>query len=131
MTRTGQESVFIGVNVAQFVTLVPAVFPLTCAVQNYAWGKVGSDSEVAKLVVGGDPLAVIDEGRPYAEVRVAVEVLVLAQTGDLLLLMCVSVLTPGPVSQLGPVCSGRPPRGALFSPSSSQGFDSKVSGSLL
>lgn len=38
--------------------------------QNYAWGKVGSDSEVAQLVVGGDPLAVIDEGRPYAEVRV-------------------------------------------------------------
>lgn len=46
------------------------MFPLTCAVQNYAWGKVGSDSEVAQLVVGGDPLAVIDEGRPYAEVRV-------------------------------------------------------------
>lgn len=45
------------------------MFPLTCAVQNYAWGKVGSDSEVAQLVVGGDPLAVIDEGRPYAEVR--------------------------------------------------------------
>lgn len=43
------------------------MFPLTCAVQNYAWGKVGSDSEVAQLVVGGDPLAVIDEGRPYAE----------------------------------------------------------------
>lgn len=76
------------------MTLVPAVFPLTCAVQNYAWGKVGSDSEVAKLVVGGDPLAVIDEGRPYAEVRVTVEVLVLAQTGDLLLFMTASVLTP-------------------------------------
>ncbi|CAJ1056074.1 mannose-6-phosphate isomerase [Xyrichtys novacula] len=43
------------------------VFPLTCAVQNYAWGKVGQDSEVAKLVVGGDPLAVIEEGKPYAE----------------------------------------------------------------
>lgn len=100
VTRTGQESVFISVNVVQFVTLVPAVFPLTCAVQNYAWGKVGSDSEVAKLVVGGDPLAVIDEGRPYAEVRVTVEVLVLAQTGDLLLLMIASVFTPGPVHQL-------------------------------
>lgn len=46
------------------------MFPLTCAVQNYAWGKVGSDSEVAQLVVGGDPLAVIDEGKPYAEVRI-------------------------------------------------------------
>ncbi|TKS73966.1 Mannose-6-phosphate isomerase [Collichthys lucidus] len=43
------------------------VFPLTCAVQNYAWGKIGVDSEVAKLVVGGDPLAVIEEGKPYAE----------------------------------------------------------------
>lgn len=91
---------FIRVNVVHFVTLVPAVFPLTCAVQNYAWGKVGSDSEVAKLVVGGDPLAVIDEGRPYAEVRVTVEVLVLAQTGDLLLFMIARELTPGPVNQL-------------------------------
>ncbi|XP_037109558.1 mannose-6-phosphate isomerase [Syngnathus acus] len=43
------------------------VFPLTCAVQNYAWGKVGLDSEVAKLVLGGDPLAVIEDGKPYAE----------------------------------------------------------------
>ncbi|CAB1323571.1 unnamed protein product [Coregonus sp. 'balchen'] len=33
------------------------VFPLSCAVQNYAWGKVGQDSEVAKLVVGGDTSA--------------------------------------------------------------------------
>lgn len=46
-----------------------AVFPLTCAVQNYAWGKIGLDSEVAKLVVGGDPLAVVEDGKPYAEVR--------------------------------------------------------------
>lgn len=38
-------------------------------VQNYAWGKVGEASEVARLVVGGDPLAVIDGGKPYAEVR--------------------------------------------------------------
>ncbi|XP_013876728.1 mannose-6-phosphate isomerase [Austrofundulus limnaeus] len=43
------------------------VFPLTCAVQNYAWGKVGLDSEVAKLVLGGDPLAVIEDNKPYAE----------------------------------------------------------------
>ncbi|XP_017288390.1 mannose-6-phosphate isomerase isoform X2 [Kryptolebias marmoratus] len=43
------------------------VFPLTCAVQNYLWGKIGLDSEVAKLVVGGDPLAVIEDGKPYAE----------------------------------------------------------------
>ncbi|KAL6106354.1 mpi [Pungitius sinensis] len=43
------------------------VFPLTCAVQNYAWGKVGMDSEVARLVLGGDPVAVVEEGKPYAE----------------------------------------------------------------
>nr|XP_020478774.1 mannose-6-phosphate isomerase isoform X2 [Monopterus albus] len=43
------------------------VFPLTCAVQNYAWGKIGLSSEVAKLVVSGDPLAVIEDGKPYAE----------------------------------------------------------------
>uniref|UniRef100_A0A3B3YLD9 Mannose-6-phosphate isomerase n=1 Tax=Poecilia mexicana TaxID=48701 RepID=A0A3B3YLD9_9TELE len=43
------------------------LFPLTCAVQNYAWGKIGLDSEVAKLVVGGDPVAVIERDKPYAE----------------------------------------------------------------
>ncbi|XP_069018969.1 mannose-6-phosphate isomerase [Embiotoca jacksoni] len=43
------------------------VFPLTCAVQNYAWGKVGLNSEVAKLVLGGDPVAVVEDGKPYAE----------------------------------------------------------------
>ncbi|XP_006628989.2 mannose-6-phosphate isomerase isoform X1 [Lepisosteus oculatus] len=43
------------------------VFPLSCAVQNYAWGKVGLDSEVAKLIVSGDPLAVVDSDEPYAE----------------------------------------------------------------
>lgn len=43
------------------------VFPLSCLVQKYAWGKIGLDSEVAKLVVGGDPLAVIENDKPYAE----------------------------------------------------------------
>ncbi|KAG7324149.1 hypothetical protein KOW79_012165 [Hemibagrus wyckioides] len=43
------------------------VFPLSCLVQNYAWGKVGLDSEVAKLVLGGDPQTVIQDDRPYAE----------------------------------------------------------------
>lgn len=37
-------------------------------IQNYPWGKVGLDSEVAQLVVGGDPLAVLEEDKPYAEV---------------------------------------------------------------
>uniref|UniRef100_A0A1A8K529 Mannose-6-phosphate isomerase n=2 Tax=Nothobranchius TaxID=28779 RepID=A0A1A8K529_NOTKU len=43
------------------------VFPLTCAVQNYAWGKFGLESTVARLVVGDDPLAVIEDNKPYAE----------------------------------------------------------------
>jgi mannose-6-phosphate isomerase len=38
-------------------------------VQNYAWGKVGLDSEVAKLVVGGDTSAVIEDDKHYAEVK--------------------------------------------------------------
>ncbi|KAF1386506.1 hypothetical protein PFLUV_G00095550 [Perca fluviatilis] len=50
------------------------VFPLTCAVQNYAWGKVGLDSEVAKLVVGGDPVAVVADGKPYAELWMALSI---------------------------------------------------------
>ncbi|XP_065133476.1 mannose-6-phosphate isomerase isoform X3 [Paramisgurnus dabryanus] len=43
------------------------MFPLCCVVQNYAWGKVGLDSEVARLVVGGDPQAHIEDDKPYAE----------------------------------------------------------------
>lgn len=50
----------------------PAVFPLSCAVQNYAWGKVGSESEVAKLVASGDPLVQIQPDQPYAEVSESV-----------------------------------------------------------
>ncbi|NXC21703.1 MPI isomerase, partial [Corythaeola cristata] len=45
----------------------PAVFPLSCAVQTYSWGKVGLESEVAKLVASGDPLVQIQPDRPYAE----------------------------------------------------------------
>ncbi|KAL4622791.1 mannose-6-phosphate isomerase isoform X1 [Arapaima gigas] len=43
------------------------VFPLSCVVQNYAWGKLGLDSEVAQLVLGSDPVAVVEEDKPYAE----------------------------------------------------------------
>ncbi|XP_038622860.1 mannose-6-phosphate isomerase [Tachyglossus aculeatus] len=43
------------------------VFPLSCKVQHYAWGKLGSDSEVAHLLTSGDPLAQIEEDKPYAE----------------------------------------------------------------
>lgn len=48
----------------------PAVFPLSCVVQNYSWGKVGLESEVAKLVASGDPLVQIQPDQPYAEVSV-------------------------------------------------------------
>lgn len=44
------------------------MFPLSCVVQNYSWGKVGLESEVAKLVASGDPLVQIQPDQPYAEV---------------------------------------------------------------
>ncbi|XP_044306437.1 mannose-6-phosphate isomerase isoform X1 [Varanus komodoensis] len=44
-----------------------AVFPLACAVQNYAWGKLGQESEVAKLLASSDTLVRIDPDKPYAE----------------------------------------------------------------
>lgn len=40
---------------------------LSCVVQQYAWGKVGSKSEVACLLASSDPLAQISEDKPYAE----------------------------------------------------------------
>ncbi|KAH0619892.1 hypothetical protein JD844_014289 [Phrynosoma platyrhinos] len=43
------------------------VFPLSCAVQNYAWGKLGQDSEVAKLLASNDPMVQIEAEKPYAE----------------------------------------------------------------
>ncbi|KAI5941565.1 Mannose-6-phosphate isomerase [Manis javanica] len=43
------------------------VFPLSCVVQQYAWGKMGSSSEVAQLLASSDPLASISEDKPYAE----------------------------------------------------------------
>lgn len=48
---------------------VSPVFPLSCVVQQYAWGKMGSNSEVACLLASSDPLAQISEDKPYAEVR--------------------------------------------------------------
>lgn len=47
---------------------VSPVFPLSCVVQQYAWGKVGSKSEVASLLASSDPVAQISEDKPYAEV---------------------------------------------------------------
>ncbi|XP_012386461.1 mannose-6-phosphate isomerase isoform X2 [Dasypus novemcinctus] len=43
------------------------VFPLACVVQQYSWGKMGSNSEVAQLLASSDPQARISEDKPYAE----------------------------------------------------------------
>ncbi|KAM4826314.1 mannose-6-phosphate isomerase isoform 1-T1 [Thomomys bottae] len=45
----------------------PRVFPLSCVAQQYAWGKKGSTSEVARLLASNDPLVQIAEDKPYAE----------------------------------------------------------------
>ncbi|KAM4678067.1 mannose-6-phosphate isomerase [Discoglossus pictus] len=45
----------------------PRVFPLCCAVQDYAWGKLGCDSEVAHLWAKGDPERKVAPDKPYAE----------------------------------------------------------------
>ncbi|XP_018414423.1 PREDICTED: mannose-6-phosphate isomerase [Nanorana parkeri] len=45
----------------------PRVFLLSCAVQDYAWGKLGSSSEVARLWASGDPKRQIEPNKPYAE----------------------------------------------------------------
>lgn len=50
------------------LSLYSTVFPLSGVVQNYAWGKLGFNSEVAKLIAGSDPLVMIEDDKPYAEV---------------------------------------------------------------
>ncbi|XP_046383477.1 mannose-6-phosphate isomerase [Ischnura elegans] len=40
---------------------------LSCSVQQYAWGKVGLQSEVAVLKSSSDATIVVDENAPYAE----------------------------------------------------------------
>jgi mannose-6-phosphate isomerase len=56
------------------VSALPAFIPtdgalhyISGAVQNYAWGKIGSDSIVARLNNASQPWEKIDEGKPYAE----------------------------------------------------------------
>lgn len=46
----------------------PCYLRLSCALQNYAWGKVGQESEVAQLMLG-DANFSLDNDLPYAEVR--------------------------------------------------------------
>ena len=45
-----------------------SAFQLTCAVQPYAWGKIGENSEVAQLSQNGDTNFKLDVNSPYAEV---------------------------------------------------------------
>ena len=45
----------------------PPFLKLSCAVQTYAWGKVGAESEVAKLK-SGDPSFTVNKEQTYAEV---------------------------------------------------------------
>lgn len=41
---------------------------LVCAIQNYAWGRPGNNSEVARLKNASNKDFIIDENKPYAEV---------------------------------------------------------------
>jgi len=50
-------------------TFFIAVFLLRASVQQYAWGKPGLQSEVAKLCQSGDKQFKLDESSPYAEAR--------------------------------------------------------------
>ena len=40
---------------------------LECTVKNYAWGKLGHGSDVARLVAAGNEQAEIGHSTPYAE----------------------------------------------------------------
>ena len=46
----------------------PPFLKLSCSVQKYAWGKLGSSSEVARLASFENPEFLVDEKVPYAEV---------------------------------------------------------------
>ncbi len=48
----------------------PRFLKLSCAVQNYAWGKIGQGSKVAQLRSNGDDSFIIDNDQPYAEVGI-------------------------------------------------------------
>lgn len=41
---------------------------LDCTCNNYAWGKYGEDSEVARLYAAGHPEFQTDGSKPYSEV---------------------------------------------------------------
>ena len=43
------------------------MFALSCASQNYAWGRLGEDSIIAKLKAASDPSFALEPTKPYAE----------------------------------------------------------------
>lgn len=43
------------------------IFELKCSIQNYLWGKKGSNSEVSRLSLAGEHIDSIDEKQYYAE----------------------------------------------------------------
>lgn len=43
------------------------VYELKCSIQNYLWGKKGSESEVSRLSLAGQHIEFIDEKQYYAE----------------------------------------------------------------
>ncbi len=49
-------------------TVTPIAVALKCAVQQYAWGRIGEDSEVATLTQASDPDFQLKADEPYAEV---------------------------------------------------------------
>lgn len=48
-------------------TATEQVFELRCSSQNYLWGKIGMDSEVASLLNSADPSVTVDPNTTYAE----------------------------------------------------------------
>lgn len=49
------------------MSLPAQIFPITCGIQTYNWGKVGSSSYVASLLKSSHQVAEVDESMSYAE----------------------------------------------------------------
>ena len=64
------------------ILIIIVAFRLDCAVQQYGWGKLGIDSEVAKLSQTGNTSFILEQDTPYAEVgpHQQANVLISAQT---------------------------------------------------
>lgn len=58
---------------------------LDCQVQQYAWGKTGEQSEVARLKKSADSSFAIDNSKNYAEIWMGTHPSCPAKVGDILL----------------------------------------------